>query len=84
MTDLKTLINKLAEVADLAATVLPQASLAGGAMRIGSKLIDIVDDLKHHAPDAETSDQLEEAHKKLTAMVTAKSQATSDRLRGEE
>jgi hypothetical protein len=49
--DLKTLIDDVAKVADTASLVLPQASIAGGTARIGSKIISIIDDLKNHAVD---------------------------------
>lgn len=83
MADLKELINDLATLADTAATVLPQASIAGGAARIGSKIIEIIDDLKHHAPDVQSADTLDEAHAKLMAAVTTKASDLSKRLRGD-
>lgn len=82
MADLKSLIDDLTKLADTAATVLPQASIAGGAMRIGSKIIDIIDDLKPHAPDGEAVDALDDAHDKLMTAVSKKSGDVSRRLRG--
>lgn len=84
MPDLKKLITEFANVADLAATVLPAAGIAGGVARIGQQIIGIIDDLKPHAPDAESKAQLEAAHDKLMAAVTKKAEDTSAKLRGEE
>ena len=82
MSDLKDLINKIATAAEAAATVLPAAGIAGGVARIGTKLLDIVEDLHHHAPDNESKEQLEAAHDALVEAVSTKSSDLSRRLRG--
>jgi hypothetical protein len=80
--DLKKLIDEIAQVASTAAIVLPGAGIVGGAARIGSKLIEVIEDLHPHAPDAESAGKLETAHDQLTAIVTRKSGDLSNRLRG--
>jgi hypothetical protein len=80
--DLRDLINDIAKVADTAATVLPQAAIAGGAARIGGKILDIIEDLHQHAPSTEDAATLEAAHDKLVQATTVKSGDLSRRLRG--
>lgn len=80
--DLKKLIEAVAQAADIASTVLPGAAIAGGAVRIGGKLLEVIEDLHPHAPDAASKAELEAAHDKLVAIVTRKSGDLSARLRG--
>lgn len=82
MSDLKTFIDEFARVADLAATVLPAAGIAAGTARIGSKLVEIIDDLKPHAT-GESATALQAAHDAIVAAVVSKAEDTSARLRNE-
>lgn len=82
LADLKQMIDELATLAETASVVLPQAAIAGGAARIGSKILSIVDDLKPHAPTLSSAQQLQDAEEKLMAALSSKSAATSSRLRG--
>ena len=80
--DLKKLMEDAATLADTAAAVLPGANIAGGAARIGSQILSVVEDLHKHAPDEESGKLLEDAHKTLMLSIETKSRDLSRRLRG--
>lgn len=79
--DMKKLIAGIVQVADMAAVVLPQAKLVGGAAQMGGKILDVIDGLKDQG-DSDDQAAMQEARAKLATAVKAKAAATSDRLRG--
>ena len=79
--DIRELLAAATKLADVAATVLPQAKLVGGAAQIGTKIIDVIDGLKEHADPSQQA-EMQAARAKLAEAVKAKAKATSARLRG--
>lgn len=77
--DLKTLAEEAIALAKTASAVLP--ALGTGA-KIAEQIMGVVTSLQPHAPDAATSEGLEEAHQQLYDAMIAKGHTLSDRLRG--
>lgn len=79
--NIKSLIDGVISLANMASTVIPGAGLVAKGAQIGEKIIGIIDDLKEHADPAQQP-QMQEARAKLAEVVKAKAAATSARLRG--
>lgn len=80
--DIRSLIAGAVSLARTASSVIPGMAEVQGAIAIGEKIADLVSDLTNHAPDTASKAELEAAHKQLVATVTAKANATADRLDG--
>lgn len=79
--DMRSLIDGVVKVANIASNVIPGAGLVGKGAAIGGKIMDLIDDLKKHAtPDQQA--EMQAARAKLSDAVKAKAKSTSDRLRG--
>ena len=79
--DIRSLIDGITKVANIAATVIPGAGLVGKGAEIGGKILDVIDGLQEHAtPDQQPA--MQAARAKLAEAVKAKAKSTSDRLRG--
>lgn len=77
----REIVDKVIELANLAANVIPSAALIGKGAEIGSKVIDIIDDLGEDiAPDQQAAAQAARAN--LALAVKAKAARVSDKLRG--
>lgn len=79
--DIRSLIDGVVKVANLASAVIPGAKLVAGGAEIGGKILDILDGLKADADPSQQA-EMQAAREKLSAAVKAKAKATSDRLRG--
>lgn len=77
--DIEAAIKKAIELAEIGATVFPP--LANGA-KLANSVLEVIDGLHTSAPDHESMDDLEEAHKALYKAMTDKGHALSARLRG--
>lgn len=82
MPDIRDMVNKAGELADIAAIVVPQAKLVKGGTVIINGILDVFDGLKADAPDPTTAAAIEDHRKKVMA-IQAKAKATSADLRGE-
>ena len=79
--DVRDLIAKAGELADMASILVPQAKLVKGGTIVLSGIMDVFDGLKADAPDASSAAEIDK-HKAKVAAVQAKARATSARLRG--
>lgn len=79
--DIRDIVNKIGEVADMVDDYIPQAGLVKGGAQVANGLLDVLDGLKKDAPDPTTAEAIEQHRQKVIA-VQAKAAATSDRLRG--
>ena len=79
--DIRDLLATVTKLANVAAVVIPQAKLVGGAANLGTKVLDIIDDLKDQGDPADQA-AMQAARKTLSDAVRAKAAATSARLRG--
>lgn len=79
--DLRDMLATVTKLANIAAVVLPQAKIVGGAAQMGGKILDIIDGLQEHADPAQQA-EMQAARKKLSDAVKAKAAETSARLRG--
>lgn len=79
--NIRSLIDSAIQLAHVAAAVIPGAGLAEDGLKIGQKIIDVIDGLKAHA-DPTQQPALQEARATLAETVKAKAKATSARLRG--
>lgn len=77
--DIRSAIDAAIQLAKAGATVFP--ALAGGAT-LAENTLAILDNLKSKAPDSDTAEEVEQAHKELFDAMMAKGHALSDRLRG--
>lgn len=76
--------NLLADVTKLAYTVsaiIPQAGLVEGAAKIGTKVLEIIDDVSKVAP-IDNQQQMQQARAELAAKVKTHAASTSSDLRG--
>lgn len=78
--NIRSLIDTAISLAHMAGEVLPPVE--GGAV-IAEKILGVVDGLKAHAPDPQSTADLEAAHTALLKRMSDKGHALSDRLRGE-
>jgi hypothetical protein len=81
MPNVRDIVNKVGEVADMVDDFIPQAGLAKGGAQIIGGLLDVLDGLKKDAPDPTTAEAIEQ-HRAKVAAIQAKAERTSDRLRG--
>lgn len=81
MPDIRALIDKAGELADMASILIPQAKLVKGGTIVLSGVLDVIDGLRKDAPDAASEAELDKHRAKVVA-VQAKAKATSARLRG--
>ena len=79
--DIRSLVDGVVKVADLASNFIPGAGLVGKGVEIGTKIIGIIDELGDDIP-LDQQDEVKAARKTLSDAVKAKAKATSDRLRG--
>lgn len=79
--DMRSLIDGVVKVANMASAIIPGAGLVGKGAEIGGKIIDIIDGLKEHADPSQQA-EMQAARATLSAAVKAKAKSTSDRLRG--
>ncbi len=79
--DIRSLIDGVVKVADMASNFIPGAGLVGKGVEIGTKIIGIIDDLGDDIP-IDKQAEVQEARATLAATVKAKAVATSSRLRG--
>lgn len=79
--DIRAIIAKIADVADLASAIIPQAGLVKGGVELGEKIIDLIDSIGDDIP-VDQQAEAQEARRKLAEAVKAKAAATSSRLRG--
>jgi len=76
----RTLVDQAVAFAHAVGELLPPVE--GGA-DIADKVLDVLDSLKDHAPEAASREQLEAAHAALLKRISDKGHALSDRLRGQ-
>lgn len=81
MPDIRSIVDKVLDVADTVNDFLPGAPLTQGAIDLGRKVEDLVDSVGDHIP-LDKQGEAQEIRAKLAATVKAKAAATSDRLRG--
>lgn len=79
--DIRDIVNKVGQLADMVDDYIPQAGLAKGGVKVVNGILDVIDGLKADAPDASSAAELEKHRAKVLA-VQAKAKATADRLRG--
>lgn len=79
--DIRDIVNKVGELADMVDDYLPQAGLAKGGAQVVGGILDVLDGLRKDAPDPTTTEAIQKHREKVIA-VQAKARATSDRLRG--
>jgi hypothetical protein len=80
--DIRSMIDKTGELADMAAILVPQAKLVKGGTIVLNGILDVMDGLKKDAPDASSAAEIEK-HRAKVADVQAKAARTSARLRGD-
>lgn len=79
MADIRSLIDKAIDIAEMGGNVFP---MLGTGAKLAETALSLLDGLKAEAPDADSEADIETAHKALYDAMTAKGHRLSDRLRG--
>jgi hypothetical protein len=77
--DFSSIIEQATKLAKVASAFVP--GVAAG-VEIGEKAIDLIDTISAKAPAGTSQDELRAARRELRAAVSAKAQATANRLEG--
>jgi hypothetical protein len=81
MSDVKSILDRIGELAKLAAPLIPGGALVSGGIDLGEKILDLVNGADQH-PEAATSAELRAGRQALIDAVTAKANKTADRFDG--
>lgn len=76
------LLESILAAAKVAAAVIPGAQPVGAAIVVGEKLLGIIDDMSDGVDDPASQEQMQATRAELAAAVSAKAEATADRLDG--
>lgn len=82
MANIANVIENVLRTAQQVSAMIPGASAASPLLGVGAKLADILGDLTSEAPDNRTQEEMQAARRELAARVSAKAEATADRLEG--
>jgi hypothetical protein len=82
MMDIASIIQNVLATARSVSSAIPGLSAVSPLIGVGEKLVGILDDLTDSAPDTRTQEEMQEARRELAARVSAKANATADRLDG--
>jgi hypothetical protein len=82
MMDIVSIIQNVLATARSISGAIPGLSAVSPLIGVGEKLVGIIDDLTDSAPDTRTQAEMQEVRRQLAAEVSAKAEATADRLDG--
>ena len=80
--DIGSIIQNVLATARQVTAAIPGLSSVSPLIGVGEKMVGIIDDLTDSAPDTRTQEEMKATRADLAAAVSAKAEATANRLDG--